>query len=171
MVTFRSIFDAELSYVWGALRRLGVPERDREDLVHDVFVVVHRKLAEFDTSRPLRPWLFGIAYRRAADYRRLSRHRHEVHEEFDEPAAGVPSAEEALVAHEAQALLARALDRVDHDRRAVLILHDLEGWPMADIAASFDIPVRTGYSRLRVGREELAAAVRRLQSKTSRTEA
>lgn len=75
--SFRAIFDVELGYVWKTLRRLGVHERDREDVANEVFMVVHRQLATFDTSRPLRPWLFGIAFRRALDYRRLARNQRE----------------------------------------------------------------------------------------------
>jgi RNA polymerase sigma factor (sigma-70 family) len=75
--TFRSVFDGELNFVWNTLRRFGVAERDLEDLAHEVFVVVDRQLGSYDPSRPLRPWLFTIAFRCASDYRRLARHRHE----------------------------------------------------------------------------------------------
>jgi RNA polymerase sigma-70 factor (ECF subfamily) len=167
-VTFEAIFESELPYVWHALRRLGVPERDREDLVHDVFLIVHRRLAEYDRLRPLRPWLFGIAYRRAADYRRLSRHRREVFVETSEPADAGPSAEDSVAAGEARALLGEALDLIDYDRRAVVILHDLEDVPVPEIARALSIPLRTAYSRLRVGREELTAATKRLALRKAR---
>ena len=68
--TFRQIYEAELGYVYTSLRRLGVKVRHLEDLTHDVFLVVHRKLDDYDSSRPLRPWLFGIAYRVALDHKR-----------------------------------------------------------------------------------------------------
>src|SRR6185295_3483972 len=68
--TFRAIYRAHVGYVWSSLRRLGVPERDVEDVAHDTMFAVYRKLAEYDPSRPLRPWLFGYAYRFAADYRK-----------------------------------------------------------------------------------------------------
>jgi RNA polymerase sigma-70 factor (ECF subfamily) len=167
-VDFRAIFDGHLTYVWNTLRRLGVPERDREDLANEVFLVVHRKLASYDAGRPLRPWLFGIAHRCASDYRRLHRHRYELQIEFDEPASMASSAHSELEAQEAKMLLAAALEKVDYDRRAVLILHDLDGCSMPDIASALGIPVRTGYSRLRIGREELAAAVRRIEARRSR---
>ena len=68
--TFTDIYAAEVRWVWRALWRLGVPDRDLEDVAHDVFVVVHRKLADYDPARPLRPWLFGICFRVALDRRR-----------------------------------------------------------------------------------------------------
>ena len=57
------IYAAEVRWLWRVLWRLGVPERDLEDVAHDVFVVVHRKLPDYDPTRPLRPWLFGICFR------------------------------------------------------------------------------------------------------------
>src|SRR5689334_8515619 len=73
-LTFRAIFEAEFAYIFNTLRRLGVREPDLEDVTHDVFITVNRLLSEFDPSRPLRPWLFGFAFRVASDYRRLARH-------------------------------------------------------------------------------------------------
>jgi RNA polymerase sigma-70 factor, ECF subfamily len=63
------------------------------------------------------------------------------------------------------ALLVRALEHVDLDRRAVLVLYELDGVPMKEIAASLGIPVHTGYSRLRTAREELAISLRRLRKR------
>jgi RNA polymerase sigma-70 factor (ECF subfamily) len=62
-VDFDSLFDAELDYVWNALRRLGVREADLDDEVNEVFLRVHRQLAQYDPSRPVRPWLFAFAAR------------------------------------------------------------------------------------------------------------
>jgi len=70
-----TIFQQEFRYVWNSLRRLGVHQRDLEDVVHEVFVRVHDQLPLFDVTRPLRPWLFGIALGLATNYRRLARHR------------------------------------------------------------------------------------------------
>src|SRR5678816_2857953 len=65
--TFEEIYAEQLDYVWHSLRRLGVDDRDREDLAHDVFLVVYRRLASYDPACSLRAWLFGIAYRVVAD--------------------------------------------------------------------------------------------------------
>jgi len=165
---FPKVFRSELPYVWRTLRRLGVPDRDREDVAHEVFMVVHKRLHEYDATRPLRPWLFGIAYRRAADYRRLRRHEYERSDEAPDRIDTAPAADELIEAREARALLADALERVDFDRRAVLILHDLEEVTIPTIADALGIPVRTAYSRLRVGREELAQAVARLQGRRAK---
>jgi RNA polymerase sigma-70 factor (ECF subfamily) len=158
------VFERELSFVWNSLRRLGVAERDVEDVAHEVFVVVNRNLHQYDPERPLRPWLFGIACRTASDYRRRARHRYEtLPGEAGEGAAVDTLADDVLVEAQQKNLARRALLAVPEERRAVLILHDFEEVSMHDVASALEIPLKTAYSRLRVGREELIAAARRLK--------
>ena len=167
--TFRHVFETELSFVWNTLRRFGVAERDLEDVAHEVFVVVDRLLGEYDPTRPLRPWLFAIAFRCASDDRKRARHRHEtlVADDVDsvDPTEAV---DEALIHHHEKNLARRALLAVPEERRAVVILHDFEDVTMRDIAEAFRIPLKTAYSRLRVGREELVASARRLRKDEGR---
>jgi RNA polymerase sigma-70 factor (ECF subfamily) len=162
---FRATFEAELDYVWTTLRRLGVREADLEDVAHEVFLRVHARFAEYDPSRPIRPWLFGFALRVAADYRKLARNRREIPGEAEEAIDPTPLADEQLVALDARALVARGLEALDLDKRAVFVMHDLEGVLAADIAEALGLPLFTVYSRLRVARERFAAAVKRLNKK------
>jgi RNA polymerase sigma-70 factor (ECF subfamily) len=161
---FRSVFESELSFVWNTLRRFGVADRDLEDVAHEVFVVVNRRLAEYDPDRALRPWLFAIAVRQASDYRRLSRNRHETLEtESVDVADTSETAEEALRRSQERNLARRALLSVPEERRTVIVLHDFEEVAMQDIADALGVPLKTAYSRLRIGRTELIDAARREQ--------
>jgi RNA polymerase sigma-70 factor (ECF subfamily) len=159
---FDGIFREHFDYVWASLRRLGVADADRDDVAQDVFVTAYRRLGSYDTARPIRPWLFGIAARVAADHRRLARHGREVSEPCPERPAREPGPERALEAAEARDLVVAALGRVGDERRPVIILHDIDEVPMVEIARALSIPLHTGYSRLRKARRELADAVRRL---------
>ena len=161
---FPTLYRSEFEYVWKTLRRLGVPSRDIEDLAHDIFVVVHRQLHQFDPTRPLRPWLFGIAVRVVTDHRRTFRNSRELLAPTSagaDPVDGAPSQDQKVAEAEARSLLMRALDVLDVDRRAVLVMHDLDEVPMPEIAAALDIPVNTAYSRLRLARADVTAAIRR----------
>lgn len=157
-----AVFDEHFDYLWSTLRRLGVRDADREDLVHEVFLKVHMRLGDYDASRPFRPWLFGFAYRVAIDYHRLARHRVEVLGRLgDTPAANVP-ADEAIAESEEREFLLTALDTLDLERRAVLVMHDVDEVPTHEIARQLDIPLNTVYSRLRLARKQLASAVTKL---------
>jgi RNA polymerase sigma-70 factor, ECF subfamily len=151
----------EFAYVWNTLRRLGVHADDLADEAQEVFLTVHRIFADYDRGRPLRPWLFGIAYRVAARYRR-ARAKHPLAEpvELIDPS---PTADEALEASEAQALVIEALQTIDLGRRAVFILSDIEERTAPEIAEALALPLNTVYSRLRVARAEFRDAVTRLQ--------
>src|SRR5688572_9063466 len=66
----RALYDAELDALYAFVRRLGVPVADVEDLVHDVFITALNRWSAFDASQPVRPWLFGIAFKLAGARRR-----------------------------------------------------------------------------------------------------
>lgn len=161
----RELFTMHAPYVWNSLRRLGVLASDLEDLTHDVFVQVQRHLGEYDASRPLRPWLFGFAFRIASQYWRRAHRRRERSADAAVARAVDPSAlpDQRLAAEQDRQLVLSALEAIDLDRRAVFVLYEIDGVPMAEIARLLGIPVNTAYSRLRVARTEFAAAVRRLR--------
>jgi RNA polymerase sigma-70 factor, ECF subfamily len=168
---FRKLFDAEVSYVWKTLRRLGVRPSDVEDVANEVWMTVYRRLDSYDRARPIRPWLFGIAFRVAVAEKRLAYRRHEVlateEGHAERLASSAPPADEQLSAQDAHRLVLDALQSVDIDRRAIFVMHDMDEVEMKEIAASLDVPVNTAYSRLRLAREEFKSAVIRLQKRRS----
>jgi RNA polymerase sigma-70 factor (ECF subfamily) len=151
--SFDAVYAREFDYVWRLLGRLGVPQADIPDSAHDVFVIVYKKWDDLDPARPLRPWLFGVTRRVAADARRKK--RPEPSDTLDPEVAAPPHAERDL--------LWQALGALDEDRCAVFVLHDLEGHTGLEIAAMLDIPANTVHSRLRLARADLVAAVERLR--------
>lgn len=160
---FPTLYRSEFAYVWKTLRRLGAPARDLEDLAHDLFVVVYRHLPAYDPSRPLRPWLFGIAVRILSDYHRTFRNSRELLQPSSsagEAIDGDTLQDEKVAGAEARALLMKALDVLDFDRRVVLVMHDLDEVAMPEIAAILEIPLNTAYSRLRLARADVANAVK-----------
>ena len=167
-VDFQGLYKQEFGYAWRTLRRLGVRESDLPDLAHDFFIVVFRHLSDFDTARPVRPWLFGIAFRVVSDYRRSAPFKREALGDTPEIADRAPPADEQIAERQAREAVMRVLDALDLDRRAVLVMHDIDGHPVPEIAAALAIPVPTAYSRLRLAREDVAAAVKRLRAREGR---
>lgn len=149
---FRRVFRGEFEFVTGLARRLGVRASDTEDVAHEVFVVFFRRIREYDKTRPVRPWLFGIAVRVASDYRRLARNAREL--PFGACDDAITSARRD--APDAQVLdgeILRSLEAIPLERRAVLVMHDLLGYSMPEIARELEIPLNTGYTRLRLARD------------------
>ncbi len=163
--SFREIFETQSAWMWNTLRRLGVHERDLEDVAHEVFIAVHRRLGDYDPARPLRPWLFGIALRTALRYRELARHRREVMGRDHEPMCEAPSAEDRIAAAEARRLVRHALAGMEMNRRAVFVMHEIDGEPIPAVADALGVPLNTAYSRLRLARADFRAAVKRLTAR------
>jgi RNA polymerase sigma-70 factor (ECF subfamily) len=133
-----------------------------EDVAQVVFLSLYRQLDDYDPSRPIRPWLFAFAMRAASDWRKQARHRFEVLGWTAQAPAGTLAPDESLSQNEDHELVARALEGIAMDRRAVFILHDIEEQPMREIVKMLRIPLFTGYSRLRLARAEFTVAARRL---------
>jgi RNA polymerase sigma-70 factor (ECF subfamily) len=157
------VYERHWRHVWHTLERLGIPRRDLEDAVHDVFVVVHRRLHTFDPSRSMKAWLTGIAWRVAADERRRARFTREVLAEPpvapSDPAPGPEAMNQRRQRHER---LLEALAALDLDHRVVFILHELDEVACPEIAEVVGVPLNTVYSRLRVARGRFREAVERL---------
>ncbi len=160
---FRDLYEAHCGYVWNTLRRLGVRERDLEDVAHEVFLAVYKRLADYDPARPLRPWLFGFCFRTASDYRGRAQYQRELVEGDVEVIDETPAADQQIEAHQRRTLVNAALDKIELGRRAVFVMHEIDGCAIPEVAAALGIPLNTAYSRLRLARADFADAVKRLQ--------
>lgn len=151
------------------LRRLGVRERDLDDVLQRALFSLYRHWEEYDEDRPLRAWVRVFVQRAASDYRKAPEYDREVLRDDDELLLSVldeaPDPELVLEAAERRALLLDALDALDFDRRTVLVLTEFEGMAAPEIASLLVIPVATVHSRLRLARVDIARAVRRLAAR------
>jgi RNA polymerase sigma-70 factor (ECF subfamily) len=159
--SFQEIFALHARFVWRALRYLGVPEADLEDVCQEVFLVVHRRLDEFEGRSTMRTWVYGIALRLASDHRKRLRLRQERASDPPGASAGLESC--PVERAEARELLQKALDALDDDKRAILLLHEVEGFSIPEIADMLDVPVQTAYTRLHAARECVGRTLRRSQ--------
>lgn len=157
---FAQLFRSHAPAVLRALRRLGVAERDLEDVAQDVFVTLHAKLGEIERPEAVRSYVYGIAVRHAADHRKRAhvRREHPGGDALPEGRSSAPQLTE-LLATERRARLDRALAALDTDKRAVLVLYELEELPMREVAQALEIPLQTAYSRLHAARRNLASAL------------
>jgi len=150
-------------FVFRSLQRLGVAHADLEDLTQEVFLVAHKRADRFDPQARPTTWLFGIALRVA------KRHRRRPWFVRERPALAAPdpahsyTPERALQQTQAERLLARALGTLRPERCAVLVMFEIEGVPLRDIAALMDTPIGTVCSRLHAARKDLERALRRAE--------
>ena len=164
MVTlaFEDVYRAEFAFVWRSAKRLGLRDGGLDDAVQEVFVIVHRRLADFEGRSSLRTWLFGITLRVVRDHRRSARRRDPgppVDPDTLRATSSGPA--ESLEKAEAVRLLHALLDELDDDRREVFVMSELEQMPMPEIAEALAINVNTAYARLRIARQEFEQALAR----------
>jgi RNA polymerase sigma-70 factor (ECF subfamily) len=159
-------FEQELDYIYRIVQRFGARHADTEDLLQEIFLVLHRNWPTLDTSRPLRPWLFAVAFRVVRSQRR--RRQRETPQAGLDPEDASVTPEAWLQEQESLALLTAALELVPPERKKVLVMHEMEGLEVTEIAQQLSLTKFGVYARLYKGRKELASAVRRLSREALR---
>jgi RNA polymerase sigma-70 factor (ECF subfamily) len=165
-MTLQEVYREHFRFVWRALRRLGIPESDAQDATQEVFLVVHRKLPEFEGRSRMTTWLFGICLRVVRNRKRKLSSRYEVQEEATAElpdSAAPPDAE--IERRRGLARLEAILESIDLEQRVVFVLFELEGMSGEEIADLLQIPVATAHSRLRLARESFRLALAREQAR------
>lgn len=165
-LSFSALYKSHFGFVWRNLRRLGVPEARLRDAAQDAFLVVHRRLKEFEGRGTMQAWLYSIVRRVAADHRR---HLLRKNPTDPEPAEGLsdennPDPENQAARGEEMRLLLRLLEELDPDRRELLILVDLEGMSVTEGAAVLGCNLNTAFSRLRSARQHMQAGLERYRA-------
>ncbi|HKP57561.1 MAG TPA: sigma-70 family RNA polymerase sigma factor [Polyangiales bacterium] len=164
------VYEQHFDFVWRTARRLGTPASQIDDVVQEVFVVVQRRLAEFEGRSELKTWLFAITRRVVrAHLRQHARNRSASDEELDDLAdVQTPDAESQMVADEDTRLLYALLDELDEEKREVFVLSELEEMSGPAIAEALDLHLSNVYARVRVARQAFDAALRRHRARGAR---
>lgn len=154
---FATLYDIWFEQVARWLRALGAPEADHEDLAQEVFLVVRRRLPDFE-GHNVAGWLFQIARRQVLRYRRLRWVQRVLTfgscDELEEAPqlGGCPLS--ALEHKERQALVAHLVSKLGDKRRIVFVLFELEGYRGEEIADLLDVPLNTVWTRLYHARKD-----------------
>jgi RNA polymerase sigma-70 factor (ECF subfamily) len=156
---FASIYDEWFDEVARWLRALGAPDADREDLAQEVFMVVRRRLGDFDGGN-LPGWLYRIASRQVRQHRRrvwfrlvFTRRTKSVDDlpQLDANPAVI------LEKREKRALVDQLLALMSDKRRTAFVLYEIEGYSGEEIAEMQQIPLNTVWTRLHHARREFFA--------------
>lgn len=160
-VDFVQMFREFAKYVPGLLRRLGVAEREVEDVAQDVFTVIHRQLPGFRGDSAVKTWVCGITLRVARSHLRLARVRRVfLGAPPVEPSRPATQHDSALLNERVQQLQ-RALDELPEEQRRVFVLYELEDLSMEEIARLIGCTEKTAYTRLYAARAKIEKSLRR----------
>lgn len=170
--SFEAVFRQHHDFVWRTLRHYGVPDAALDDATQDVFVVVHRRLVDFDGRGSLRSWLIGISRRVASRSRSRSATRQQREAPLGpvEPRSANDGPHTGAIRVEAVDFVSGFLDSLAPKLRVAFQLCEIEGMSAPEVADSLGISVNTVYSRLRLARERFERALERRQLRERRSE-
>lgn len=158
---FGALYRQHFAAVWRTLRRLGVAPAFVEDAAQEVFLTAFRRWDDFEGRSSQRTWLLGIAIRVASDARRKQRPTEAVSEAW---ASGASGPEAVTAAREAVRQVEALLAQVDAERREVLVLVDVEGYSVPEVAEATGVNLNTLYTRLRSARQQFEALLERAET-------
>jgi RNA polymerase sigma-70 factor (ECF subfamily) len=154
-LTFEAVYEAEFDFVYRVVTRLVGPS-EAEDLVQEVFLVVHRRLPEFRGDARLTTWLFQIAYRLAGAHVRRERLRRRLLMLFGVEVKVHATFGAVQIDHDEAKRVRAALEHLSFEKRSALVLHEVEGWSCEEIAESLGVPTGTVHTRLHHARRDFA---------------
>ena len=167
-----TVYEQHFRYVWRCLRSLGVHDAQLDDALQDVFVVVQRKLSDFDGGAQLRTWLYAIALRIARKYRERLRREPDSLEATQGSRPELilsDGGEHAALSNERLALARAVLETLSDEQREVFVLARVEQMSAPEIASVIGAPINTVYSRLRAARLAFEVEVARRRASTRKT--
>ncbi|HMA94736.1 MAG TPA: sigma-70 family RNA polymerase sigma factor [Polyangiaceae bacterium] len=163
MSGFPEIYRKYFNFVWSCTRRFGIPENEVEDVVQEIFVVIHARLQTLERSEALRSWIYGIIRRTASTYRRNKRvraaHAEALRAEPEVTYPQMPSPLDLAEQTDQVRLLWSLIEQLDPPKREAFVLAELDEMTVPEIAAAINVPLNTVYSRIRVARQELEQAL------------
>lgn len=168
VATFDEVYRAHAARVWRTLRALGVRPADLDDACQEVFVVVLRRLPDFDGRHPISTWLYAISLRVASDARKRAHHRRELLSSTMPEQHTENTPEHDSERRRAADVLAGILASLDDEKRAVFVLFELSELPMNEVADAVGVPLKTAYSRLYAARAHVEQAIARINAKDGR---
>jgi RNA polymerase sigma-70 factor (ECF subfamily) len=167
-LTFDAVYEAHFGFVWRTTRALGGGAH-LDDLVQEIFLIVHKKLPEFEGRSSIRTWLFTIVRRVLAHHRRSARrkpsHLGPEPAVFDDVRASSFGPDELLERAQALGELQAILGEIDKDKREALVLVEIEQMTLAEAAEACGTNPNTLASRLRAARRAFEQILERRQAK------
>lgn len=163
-LAFREVFRSHRADVARLVQRMTgrAPSVDLEDLVQEVFLQVYRSIKDFRGQSRFSTWLYRVTVNVVLMQRRAARSRPVLQQAKDETLA--PDArdlpDDQVARARRVAAFYRLLDRLSDKKRAVFVLHELEGLSPSEVAQVVSAPVLTVRTRLFYARRELLAMLR-----------
>jgi RNA polymerase sigma-70 factor (ECF subfamily) len=145
---FERLYTLYFGFTWRVLRHLGVPLHAVDDVVQEVWIVVHQRMSDFEGRSSLKTWLFGITFNVMRNQRRAEERRSKL---LDIPLLQEPPRDPEIerLGREAWERVERFLATLDELNRAIFVSSLLELLPAKETAEATGVDVGTVYQRIR----------------------
>ena len=161
--SFQVVYQQYFDFVWSSARHLGAAGDTVDDVVQDVFVVIHGRLSTLQNPEALRSWVYGIVRRTVSNYRRSRRSRDaagaRLGAELKLTGSAQPSPLDMAERSAELELLESVLAELDEAKREIFVMVEVLEMTVPEVAQALEIPLNTAYSRLRLARKSFEEAL------------
>jgi RNA polymerase sigma-70 factor (ECF subfamily) len=155
-LSFESIYEEYFDFVWSSARRLGVEVGAMDDVVQEIFMVIHARIQSLRQPESIRSWIYGVARRKVSEHHRARRTSQAsasvLATQADLDSVSPPTPLDLAERSARASLLWSVLEEIDWPKREVFLLAELDEMTAPEIAEALQIPLNTVYSRLRAAR-------------------
>ncbi|MEO7033438.1 MAG: sigma-70 family RNA polymerase sigma factor [Polyangiaceae bacterium] len=166
--SFKEVYQLYFEFVWRSARRLGVEVSGMDDLVQEVFMVVHTRMHTLEKPEALRSWIYGVIRRTASNHRRARRANPGAL--TGDPGCGEATSHEPTPLEQTERnaalhLLTSLLETLPEPKREIFSLVEVDELSVTEAAELLALPLNTAYSRLRSARQAFEIAVARHEAR------
>jgi RNA polymerase sigma-70 factor, ECF subfamily len=152
---WRTLYDRHFPDIERLVSSLGITDSEADDICQEIFVIIYRKLARFRGEARLSTWIYRVATREAIRFARRRRLLRGLTELFARDSRDTKPADWSENEAGRRHYLRQLLDRLSPERRLALVLYEIEGLPVNEIARISDCAENTVWTRLHRARTEL----------------
>lgn len=163
-LSFEEIYDQYFPFVWRCVRAEGVSPAHLPDLVQEVFIIVHRRMGDFENRSTPRTWLYSICRKVAANHRRGLRRKGDGVELPPSLPSSHPTPIETAQRAQAARFVEEFTSSLNDAKRPVFILCLMEGMSVPEASEALGVNPNTVYSRLRAVKQEFREAIAQMES-------
>jgi RNA polymerase sigma-70 factor (ECF subfamily) len=153
---WRALYDRHYRDVDRLVAALGISDAEGDDLCQEIFLLIYRCLPSFRGEAQLGSWIYRLATREAIRFAKRRRLRHQLAQLFFRERKPILPPDWAETEAGRRHYLQQILSRLSPERRLVLVLSEIEGLPVSEIARIADCAENTVWTRLHRARRDLA---------------
>ncbi|TCW55272.1 RNA polymerase sigma-70 factor (ECF subfamily) [Bacillus thuringiensis] len=153
---YSKLYDKTIQEVYKTAHFLIEDKMDVDDVVQEIYIQLYESLRRYDSKKPFRPWLIGLAIKQIHSYRRKRWMRLRIVKKAEEQRKPVQiDFSSDVVSKISNQKLIELIHKLPYKLKQVIILRYLHDYSQEEVAHILHIPMGTVKSRIHAALKKL----------------